>query len=313
MIGISKPGIYTEVSERDYHADCVVEPSLSASIAKLLIGRSPMHAWHAHPRLRVEAVDEPDEPTRAMDRGTAAHALLLGKGAAVRIIDADDYKTKEARASRDEARAMGMTPLLRADAEAVRELVAAAGTQLGESDLAGIFDDGDPEVTMVWQDGGAWCRSRVDYLPRAARQGGHIVVPDLKTTAGSAHPDTWQQRLFDMGADIQAAFYERGLRALIPGVRSVRFTFVVVEQDPPYGLSIVSLSGEALDDARQNVEAAIALWRQCLATNHWPGYPGTITTVDPKPWRTGENELRRLALLDRLRRWQAPITDGKAA
>jgi len=73
----------------------------------------------------------------------------------------------------------------------VRALVDAGKEQLTKTELAGIFDDGDPEVTMVWQEKNpaAWCRSRIDYLPTIVRQGGHVIVPDYKTTAGSAHPD----------------------------------------------------------------------------------------------------------------------------
>lgn len=37
----------------EYHADPAPEPSLSATLAKLLISRSPRHAWMASPRLNV--------------------------------------------------------------------------------------------------------------------------------------------------------------------------------------------------------------------------------------------------------------------
>ena len=47
---ISEPGVYS-LPDDAYHADPCPGPSLSSSVAKLMLDRSPLHAWHAHPRL----------------------------------------------------------------------------------------------------------------------------------------------------------------------------------------------------------------------------------------------------------------------
>ena len=49
-----------DIPPREYHADPCPAPSLSRSIAKLLVERSPAHAYAAHPRLggpRNRAID----------------------------------------------------------------------------------------------------------------------------------------------------------------------------------------------------------------------------------------------------------------
>lgn len=305
---IEKPGIYDDVSEADYHADPVTPmPSLSSSIAKLMVTRSPMHAAYEHPRLNPAKAAEVEKPSNAMDFGTAAHKIILGEGKAVQIIEATDYRTKDAKAARDAARAAGRVPILAADFASVQALAEAAKAQIACTELAGIFDAGTPETTLAWMEGPSWCRARVDWLPDQARGGGHITVVDLKTTGGSAHPDDWARTAFDMGYDVQAVFYERGLRALIPGVRSVKFKFLVLEQDAPYGLSVNEMSGQALAEAEELVRLGIQAWTACMEAKEWPGYPSAATSIDPPKWRSDRTEIRRLALLDRIGRWQRPL------
>lgn len=303
---IDKPGLFDDVNERDYHADPVQPaPSLSSSIAKLLVTRSPRHAWYEHPRLRTAKALEVEAPTRAMDIGTAAHKLILGRGRDISEIVADDFKTKAAREIRDNARAEGRTPVLSHDMANVRLLAEAFRDQLAGTEFAGLLDQGDAEVTGVWQEaGGIWCRMRVDWLPAAARDGGHITVLDLKTTGGSGHPDDWQRTAFDMGYDFQDAHYKRGLMRLLPGVRSVRFVFAVLEQDPPYGLAFNEFGGQAAEEAAILMELARGLWGECLRRGEWPGYSTETTHIDPPKWRSERAEIRRLALLRRSDRMQ---------
>lgn len=303
---IDKAGLYDDVAEAAYHLDPVEPgPSLSSSIAKLLVTRSPKHAWYEHPRLNKAKALEVEAPTKAMDIGTAAHKLILGRGLDIKEIPFDDYRTNAAKKMRDEARAAGRVPILSDDMASIKILAEAARDQLAGTELAGVFDDGAAEVTGVWQDiGGIWCRMRLDWLPASARDGGHIIAVDLKTTGGSGHPDDWQRTAFDMGYDFQEAHYRRGLYRLIPGVRSVRFVFVVLEQDPPYGLAINEFGGQAQAEAEELIKLAHGLWGECLRRNEWPGYPTETTHIDPPKYRSDRAEIRRLAMLRRAEIWQ---------
>lgn len=309
---IVKPGLYDDVSERDYHADCVGPmPSLSNSIAKLLVTRSPRHAAHRHPRINKDLREDDFEPTRPMEIGTAAHKTILGRGRQIDVLPFDSYRKKEAQQARDASRAAGNVPILADDMDAVRLLTEAAQDQLAGTSLAGYFDaPGRSEVTMVWREGEVWCRGRVDRLPDSVRNGGHVVLADLKTTAGSSHPDDWQSTAFDLAYDIQSVMYPRGLKRLIPEIRTVTFKFAVLEQKPPFGLSVVEFSGQALEEATQLVDLAIRMWAVCLKRGEWPGYDDAV--VDPPHWRSVRAEMRRLAMLERINRWQAPLVlDGR--
>src|SRR4051812_46850041 len=94
-------GIHPDVPEADYHADPCVTPSLTRSLATVLCQRSPAHAWAANPRLNPDC-KRTDQAN--FDLGTAAHEVFLGGQSTVELIYADDYRTKDAKILRDQAR-----------------------------------------------------------------------------------------------------------------------------------------------------------------------------------------------------------------
>jgi hypothetical protein len=281
---IETPGIY-DIPATEYHSDPCPAPSLSSSIARLLVSYSPWHAWYQHPRLNpAYEVEESDR----FDLGTACHAYLLEQREDLFVVVAEeDWRKKAAQEARAAARAEGKVPLLLHQWEAVQAMAAAANRQLDvHVDPPRPFAFGKPERTLVWQDDGIWLRARLDWLHD---HGG--VIDDLKTTEMSAHPDAWiNGPLFRTNYDLQAAFYLRGLRAL--GVEG-SFRFVVQENYPPYALSVIAIGPEALESAEQELERAIAIWRRCLETNTWPGYPRRICYADLPPWERTRRLERR--------------------
>ena len=272
---IVTPGIY-QMTAAEYHADPCDTPSLSSSIANILLTDSPRHAWFAHPKLNP---NYKQRESATFDLGTAAHAYMLEGADVITVIDAEDWRTKAAKDARDAARAEGKVPLLARQSLAVIEMAAAAQDQLVVFNDPPIpFTGGQPEQTLIWQEGGVWCRTRLDYL-----HDDHRWIDDLKSTGGSANPDAWTRgQLFTTGHDLQAAFYLRGLAALTG--KQARFRFVVIENEAPYALSVISLTPAALAFAEKKVQAAITLWRFCMDENRWPGYPTRTCHAELPPW-----------------------------
>lgn len=311
---ITTPAVY-DLPEDQYHADPAPEPSLSSSVAKLLIGQSPRHAWTAHPKLNPAYEDDRDTK---FDLGNAAHDALLRGAGPFDVIAAPDWRTKMAKTARDQSLAAKRKPILQKDWTAVLGMVKAAREQIAaHTEAADAFTHGKAEQTLIWREGTVWCRAMLDWLPDTVG----ATLYDYKTT-GSANPDVWGARqLFDLGYDIQAAFYRRGYRAVL-GV-TPEFRFVVQENKPPFALSVVALSPGAMDMAERKVEAAIALWRRCMAEDRWPGYAGRIAYVEPPMWqetRWLEREDREQIARDRGEdlfktaiAWQAPLNQGDAA
>ena len=269
-------GIHAGIPADEYHADPAPEPSLTSSVARLLLSRSPLHAKTGHPRLNPDFEREEDEK---FDLGTAVHALLLENEAAIELIEADDWRTKAAREQRDAARAAGRIPMLPSQVMATHAMVMAVRTQLAEFHVSPLpFDAGMPEQTLVWQDeGGVWCRARVDWL-----HDGYVAVDDLKTTSRSASPVEWSRTLFSMGYDVQAAFYLRGVKALTN--IDAEFRLVVAEAQPPYAVSVLSLEPSALELATDKVTWAIRKWGACIESGDWQGYPREVAYAEMPGW-----------------------------
>lgn len=288
-----------------YHADPCAEPSLSSSTIVTLLTRSPRHAWMKSPRLNPDF--EPDNDKK-YDIGTAAHALFLEGRDSVVVIDAPDFRTSQAKVLRDRAYAIGKTPLLTHQYDEVQAMVAAIRPQLDAHVECDAFSNGKPEQTLIWREDDVWCRARPDWLNR-----NHAVIDDYKTTSGSAHPEAETRRLFGMNADIQSAWYRRGLKAL--GLhKSPRFRFISQETRPPYALSVLEFSEAADELANRRIDQIIDLWRWCLNHDRWPGYAAQVCTMSPPVWRERaqmEDEIRAdqtasLSMKQRMMDWQAP-------
>lgn len=267
------------MSSARYHADEIGcdAPSLSASIASILLSASPRHAHAAHPLLGGGIREE----SETFDLGTAAHSLILeGSEDRFAIIEANDWRTKLAKESREAARAAGKTPILAHQVESVRTMSAAVRAQLAAfSDTPAPLTNGKPEQVLVWfePDHGVWCRSRLDWL-----HDGYRTIDDLKTDGRSANPDAWGRTLYGRNGDLQVAFYVRGVKALT-GIEP-DFRFIVAENSYPFAVSVCALNPEGLAHAHDQVEQAIALWGRCLKNDHWPGYPTRTCYLEPPAW-----------------------------
>jgi hypothetical protein len=273
-----RPGIHDDIPAERYHGDPCPEPSLSAGVAHRLISQSPLHARAHHPRLNPSFKDE---QKAILDFGSAAHALLLQGLDICEVVEADDWRTKTAKEARDAARKSRLIPLLRKDWARMVELVETVKERLSHFDVAPLpFRDGKPEQTLVWKEDSVWCRARIDWLHDDGD-----VIDDAKSTGTSASPFLWaRNRLFADGKDIQAVHYLAGLRALT-GVDAT-WRFVVFETEAPYGLSVISLAPSAVELAERKRARALELWKRCMDSGEWPGYPSEVAYAEAPPWES---------------------------
>ena len=271
---IDQPGIY-EIPATEYHADPCPEPSLSASVARTLIDRSPLHAWMQHPKLGKQ---QEDSQSDRMSLGSAAHSVILeGSWNSVEFLDinADSFRTKAAKEERDQIIAHGRTPLLEKDRGTIEAMYASF-------EKAGIDRSGfEAERTMIWQDRiteaspQIWCRSRVDLL-------GDRLILDLKTTAIPATPERWgRNQIWDYA--MQCGFYRRGYRALKGGKPPV-FRFIVQETTPPYSVAQFAFDGAGLEYADYLADQAVWKWAECIKTQAWPSYAAGVNIMEAPYW-----------------------------
>jgi hypothetical protein len=265
-----------------YLADPCPEPSLSSSAAFKLITRSPRHVYATHPRFQGERGDD----SSIADIGSVAHDLLLGGEGKIAELDFPDWRTNASKEARDRARADGLTPILSHRMPTVRAMVEAAREFVATSEIAGAFDSGAAEQTVIWREGESWCRCRPDWL-------NDRIALHVKTTDASARPEPFIRGIMqNMGYGFATRFYDRGLKAV---GRHVSHVLLVIEQNFPHACSLISLTPakSAVEDAR--VERAIRLWAQCMATNTWPGYDNRIHYAEPTGWELAEHEAQEAA------------------
>lgn len=277
-------GFHPNIPAAKYHADTLLPvPSLSSSIAEILLRESPRKAWFSHPKLNPAF--KPEEDSK-FDIGTAAHAMLLEGIDVIETCDYDDWRKKEAQEKRDAARAAGKIPLLRKHRDAVVAMVSAAEAFIHHSEIAEYWNDGESEVTAICEEDGVWLRARLDRITRSRR---HII--DYKSTTDAA-PEPFSRQIVRMRYHIQDAFYRRVVRNL--GSVRPSFAFVAQSCKPPYECSLHACDPALQEIADAEVQRAIDLWRKCLSTKQWPSHSGRIHYALPTTYMLQEHEMRLL-------------------
>lgn len=301
---VDRAGVF-DISTEAYHADPAPEPSLSSTLARVIINQTPLHAWTASPRLNPDFVPKEKE---TFDIGRACHAILLGKGGEFDVVYADDWTKKIDQETRKASRAAGRSPVLLHQYQAAIRMSEIAKAKLAEAKLE--LDPARSEMAVLAQIDGVWCRALIDNA---------LIWPsapliDLKTCA-DASPEACLKAVQSYQYDVQWQWYRQVWRAATGEERPMLFLFV--EKEPPHSCLIVDLfdvrgqDGDWGEDAAMKCEEARRLWRLCLETNEWPDYPTQIATLYAPQWHRNRWADKQTvqpseAAIARARTWQAP-------
>lgn len=261
-------------------SDYLLIPALSSGVLHTLVTRSPAHAAYQQA--------QPIEPTKETDAGSVAHAILLeGSEACIVVVDADDWRTKEARALRDDARAAGKIPLLPKQLDEIRRMVNVARAHLEASPIAAEFAAGVSEQSIKWDDDGLLCKARFDRVNYDAD-----LIVDYKTCGGAVNPTFWNRHVISMGYDIQAAFYLRGYKATTG--RDARFIWLAQETEPPYFCCLMDMAPDLTAYAESRVARGMEKWRQAMQTGRWPAYPKRVCSLEVPAWAMAQEQAETL-------------------
>jgi len=274
---------FVSMPAAEYHADPCAVPSLSSHCAATIVTKSPMHAWHEHPRLGAA---KRTLPTKSLRGGSLAHELLLRPAdevdSSIVVVKADSFRTKAAQAQRDEAIEAGKLPVLEREFEKASIACGHIAARLIEYD---IRLNGLSEIAAFWQeiasDGTVvQCRALMDHVIRAEG-----LIYDLKSCR-SAHPRAIQKAIESYSYHIQSAAYTRGVERIEPKlVGRVKYRWLFVELTEPYVVVPAEPAGSMrqLGDARWT--QAIDTWAHCTATGEWPAYSrGEVLRIEASPW-----------------------------
>lgn len=265
-------------------------PALSSGVAHKCLSANPFEAWFDSP-WNPERVDKPND---ASDAGTCSHAVLLeGSHAKICVIKPEDYPSKPTKANpegnvptgwtndairgaRDAARSNGLIPVLPWDMVEVNAMVGVAQKYVADSDIAGIFEDGKSEQTIIWQEGDVWCKARPDWL-------GERFMLHFKTTKNSVNPWAFSRLAANSGYDFAMMFYLRGLNAVLPDNECAHY-ILAQSQNAPYSCKLFDLTTRRADVIESQVERAINAWALCQAAGVWPRYNGSAHSIDLAAW-----------------------------
>lgn len=276
VIGV---GFHDNVPSDVYHGDPCEQPSLSSGVARVLIEKTPAHAFLEHVRL---GGSKPD-PTPDMILGNFVHGILAGDVHEFLVGDFDNYMTKAAKEFREAAVAAGRTPILQKNVDRAERIAKALREKAAVGVTNNPFEMGKPEVTAIWQEDGAWLRARYDRL--ILDESGYADIWDWKTTGVGTTHEALLRIILDKGYHIQAAHYTRGLRLLAPRFAGrISFVFAFVETEEPFAVRRVTLSEGFLQLGAAQLERAIRDWRQCLQTNTWPDGSEHPIELTPPTW-----------------------------
>lgn len=265
-----------DMSEHDYHADPSDTPSLSVSVAKVLLEKSPYHAWLEHPRLGGNS----RAATDGMDLGSLSHKMLLGKGASIHVVDADDWRTKAAQVERDYYRRAGMVVVLRKQADEAPAIADQWSKNLLEHH--GITIPKITEATALWESFGVHCRCRFDAIDPET-----LTIYDIKRTQTAHTKPALERHFASMGYHVQVAGYTEGAeRTHYETAGRWKFVFLVLEPNPPYCATPVHVDGTFRELGSLQWARAQRTWGQCINTNTWP--PPQPVTVSAKSWAITE-------------------------
>jgi hypothetical protein len=291
MVSDLPPARLLEVTPSEYHR----LPGFSASLAKILIGRSAAHAVDAHARRieQIAAEDESDgeeddkvkeQKQTQLDRGNILHALVLGKGGErIEIIPTDllsgknlSYSSAAAKDARDAARKAGKIPVKEpkmagylATAGAIKERISSAGHVLdGQSEFAVEWHEATPHRPVR-------CKGMMDHVDLEVFGGLYpgAVIYDLKIVA-DAHPERCMRNAEGFGYALQAAAYTRALGALFPKLRGrIDFRLLFVEPYRPYAMwDPERMSGAFRELGERRWLRAVHTWAEIQATGKTQTY-----------------------------------------
>lgn len=221
-----------------------------AETPALHLGRA-IHAAILEPdRFIQEYVKAPDLDRRTKE-GKAAWAILCDTYGEGNVLSPGEYHT----------------------CLAMRDSVwkkAAAKTLLGA--------EGDAELSVVWDQGGILAKARADRMSWRLK-GGTIV--DLKSTMDASLAQ-FERTIFNFGYHRQGAWYLQGFGA--HHVEVAHYCIIAIEKEPPYEVGVYRLTEEALTAGWDQIEPLLDLYRRCLETDEWIGYPDKVQDIGLPSW-----------------------------
>lgn len=259
------PGIYPDISNDDYHA---MEGVVSRSGLWELWTKTPAHFKNG----------EEESEKRHFALGSAAHCAILepDQVEARYLRGPDDRRGNKWKDAELYAQSQGQACLTSKEFDTAMFVRDSAAKNRHVQILlkGGVF-----EQTGVYRDPvtGMLCRVRPDIWNPAAR-----VMADIKTAA-DASAEAFAKSIHNFGYHVQDHMYSDGWEHA-GGGEVEGFVFIVVEKAKPYMTVTYELVPQARAEGEAIYRGALSIYKNCMETGVWPGYPDKVSQLDIPRW-----------------------------
>lgn len=232
------------------------------------IAKSPYHFKYA--------LDNPQEDTKSLLFGRAAHKYILEKEeffdefAIMPNVDRRTTAGKEAYNNFLSA-SEGKDVITADDFEVIQEMDKA----IDAVPLARELLSGEHEKSFFWVDEvtGEACKCRPDCL---TEYNGLKMITDYKTTDSCAD-GMFERSCRKYGYKLQAGMYTEGL--FQNTFEQYGFAFVAQEKTAPYAVRVYICTPEYINQGYDQFRELIGIYHDCKLTGNWYGYEGPFNAV----------------------------------
>lgn len=258
-----EPGIYTDISEVDYHRI----PLCSSSSLKEARETS---LWRV--RMRLNGGLGEKESTPAMGLGSAIDGLLLGTQEVVGI-NRSTKKGKEEALEAEERGALVISPsMFRLASLTVERCMSFPwAPEFQECVRRARYR----QATLIWEKFGVLCKSRLDFMDPIG------FILDLKT--GEVDPLAFKKKLYNLGYAAQAAFYVDACK--YHGIDVEAFYWGCVYTDGSGEVVTRQADEDVLFHGRHQYEHTLRQWALAEKSGEWPPREKGIVPVMMDDWQ----------------------------
>lgn len=237
------------------------------------ISRSMLFHMSKSPAHYKQAVETPEESTRAFEFGTAFHMYLLEPNIAqdhYEVVPKLDLRRKEDKLKYAEIIDSGKEVLSEDDYNTIMAMV----DSVNSNKYCRVLLSGEKETSYYWDDEltGLRCKCRPDC--RTDLKSASVIV-DIKTTE-DASTEGFLRSVIKYGYDLQVAQYKTGVEEIER--KPHKFVFIAVEKNPPYVANILEADDLLYAKGYDDYRAYLGMVKECQTTGNWYGYTGSAGT-----------------------------------
>ena len=237
------------------------------------INRSSIYEMNKSPAHYKYLTEHPQEPTQALEFGTAFHTSVLEPERFAKeyvVTEKIDKRTKEGKAYFDALMSSGKKILNADDYKTILGMQ----KSVFDNKYAMALLKGEKETAYFWDDEhtGIDCKCKVDC--RTDLKSTSVIV-DLKS-CNNAETEAFMRECFKYGYDLQTAWYKTGVD-LVEG-KPHKFVFIAVEKTPPYVVNILEADEKFIQKGYDDMRLYLGMLKECRELNNWYGYTGKSGT-----------------------------------